>query len=34
MLKIRSGATSRRKIIEIQPADAAMAARAAALGAS
>jgi uncharacterized protein len=33
-LKIRSGATSRRKVIEIQPADAAIAARAAALGAS
>jgi uncharacterized protein (TIGR00251 family) len=29
-LKIRSGATSRRKVVEIQPADAAIAARAAA----
>lgn len=28
-LKIRSGATSRRKVVEIQPADAAIAARAA-----
>ena len=33
-LKIRSGATSRHKVIEIQPADAAVAARAAALGES
>ncbi|MEY4597689.1 MAG: hypothetical protein RLZZ445_486 [Pseudomonadota bacterium] len=31
MLKIRSGSTSRRKVVEIQPADAALAARAAAL---
>jgi uncharacterized protein (TIGR00251 family) len=30
-LKIRSGATSRRKVVEIQPADAAIAARAASL---
>jgi uncharacterized protein (TIGR00251 family) len=30
-LKIRSGASSRRKVIEIQPADAAIAARAASL---
>ena len=30
-LKIRSGATSRRKVVEIQPADAALAARAARL---
>ena len=29
--KIRSGATSRRKVVEIQPADAAIAARAASL---
>jgi len=28
-LKIRSGATSRRKVVEIQPADAAIVARAA-----
>jgi hypothetical protein len=32
MLKIRSGATSRRKVVEIQPADAVIAARAAGLG--
>jgi uncharacterized protein YggU (UPF0235/DUF167 family) len=31
VLKIRSGATSRRKVVEIQPADAAIAARAARL---
>lgn len=30
-LKIRSGATARRKVVEIQPADAALAVRAAAL---
>lgn len=30
-LKIRSGATSRRKVVEIQPADAAVAMRAARL---
>jgi uncharacterized protein (TIGR00251 family) len=30
-LKIRSGASSRRKVVEIQPADAAIAARAASL---
>lgn len=30
-LKIRSGATSRRKVVEIQPADAAIAARVASL---
>jgi uncharacterized protein (TIGR00251 family) len=30
-LKIRSGATSRRKVVEIQPANAAIAARAASL---
>lgn len=30
-LKIKSGATSRRKVVEIQPADAATAARAAAI---
>ena len=30
-LKIRSGATSRRKVVEIQPADAAIAAQAASL---
>jgi uncharacterized protein (TIGR00251 family) len=31
VLKIRSGATSRRKVVEIKPADAVIAARAAAL---
>ena len=31
VLKIRSGATSRRKVVEIQPADAVIAARAARL---
>ena len=30
-LKIRSGASSRRKVVEIQPSDAAIAARAASL---